>query len=84
MKIIITEGCTAFNITVDGVSISDLPKATYTVVVNKIIDNIRERVLKNNISLDSLINLLEYNNYETSEEPCDQCGDTVTKTTWEI
>jgi hypothetical protein len=85
MKIVIREGCTAYNTTIDGVSISDLPKKYIEdVLLDKVLAELKKRVLQNNIDINSLIQVIEYDNYESSEEPCDQCGDHVTTTTWNI
>jgi hypothetical protein len=85
MKIVITEGCTAYNTTIDGVSLSDLPKKYIEdVLLDKVLSELKKRVLQNNIDINSIIQLIEYDNYESSKEPCDQCGDHVTTTTWNI
>ena len=85
MKIVITEGCTAYNTTIDGVSLSDLPKKYIEdVLLDKVLSELKRRVLQNNIDINSIIQLIEYDNYESSKERCDQCGDYVTTTTWNI
>lgn len=84
MKIEITEGCIAFGTTVDGVNICDMSKEQYMEIVDKILSAIRTGIVENTVSFDSLINCLPYDNYEHDDNVCEQCGDTVDKTTWNI
>ena len=84
MKIVIMEGCTAFNTSVDGVSLVDFSKKELEDFLDKLLAKIREDVVDHAIQIDSVIQLMQYDSYKSDEEPCEQCGDYVTKTTWEI
>jgi hypothetical protein len=84
MKIQITEGCTAFATVIDDVNVSDMSKEQYSEAVNKILSAIKDGIMDNTVSLDSVIGCLQYVNYEHDPSVCDQCYDTVSTTTWEI
>lgn len=83
-KIEITEGCTAFNTTINGESISDLPEEYVDEVVDYILAQIRESYNRKGIGFDSIIQLLDYDTYEHDPTVCGSCGDTVSTTTWNI
>ena len=84
MKIIMTEGCVADNTTVDGIDVSEMTMEQYTAFIDKVLAKVRESAMENSIRTESILNLLEYDEYESDDEPCDQCGDHVSKTTWNI
>ncbi len=84
MKIIITDGCVAGDTTIDGFSIGEFDKKQFEDFLDKVLAKVREDVMEHAIAINSVIELMQYDNYESDEEPCDQCGDSVSTTTWEI
>jgi len=90
-KIIISEGCLAFYTTVDGKMLygEDFQKDVMSEkdreeLVDYLLVKIKENVKQGSITINSLIELFQYNDYESGNEPCEQCGDTVSKTHYEI
>ena len=81
MKIIISEGCTAFYTTFDGIDSTeiDLEKT-----LDYLLTKAKEGVLDGTIQLDSLVRIFQYSDYENDNYVCDDCGDTVNRTIWEI
>ena len=81
MKIVISEGCTAFYTSIDGVDSNDvsLPET-----LDYILAKAKEGILDGTIQLDSLIRIFQYSDYEHDDYVCDSCGDTVNRTIWEI
>lgn len=84
MKIQITEGCTAFATVIDEVNVTDMSKEQYSEAVNKILSAIKDGIMDNTVSLDSVIGCLQYDDYEREPSVCGHCGDTVSTTTWNI
>lgn len=90
-KIIISEGCLAFYTTVDGKMLygEDFQKDVMSEqergeLIDYLLVKVKENVKQGSIAINSLIELFQYDNYESGDEPCDQCGDTVSKTYYEI
>ena len=84
MKIVITEGCTAFDTKIDGISTSDMSKEQLEKAVEIIVQNIRKGIWENTSSLNSAINIMEYDEYKNDNCYCEQCGDSVSTTIWNI
>ena len=84
MKIVITEGCTAYNTSVDGVSVCDMDKKQIEEIYDKMLIKLKEGLIDNTINFNSLINIFQYDDYKVDDEPCEQCGDCVSTTIWEI
>jgi len=84
MKIEITEGCIAFATVIDEVNVTDMSKDQYSEVVNKILSAIKDGIMNNTVSLDSVIGCLQYDDYKHDPSVCEDCGDTVSTTTWNI
>jgi hypothetical protein len=83
-KFIKTEGCTAYGFTVDGESVADIPREKEYAIFDYLIERIRERFDNREIQLLDVVEMFEYNDYKYEKNPCDQCGDSVSWTTWEI
>ena len=83
-KIEITEGCTAFNTTINGESISDLPEEYVDQVIDYVLAQIRESYNRKEIGFNNIIQVLHYDDYEHDPTICEQCGDSVSTTTWNI
>jgi len=83
-KFVKTEGCTAYDFTVDGESVADISREKEYAIFDYLIERLRERFDNRNIQLLDVVEMFEYNDYKYEKEACDQCGDSVSWTTWEI
>jgi hypothetical protein len=83
-KIEIVEGCTAFDTIINGVSILDLSKEEQEKLVNHLIEQLKESYSRGEITLESLIQNFQYDEYECDNKSCGQCGDTVSTTIYNI
>jgi hypothetical protein len=83
-KFIETTGCTAFNFTVNDKSFSEIPKPEYDEMLNYLLEKIKEGIGEQTILLEEVVRLFQYDDYEHDPHVCDQCGDTVSTTTWNI
>ena len=81
-KIEIIEGCTAFDTVINGVSIVDIPENEKEEIVNYLIDRLKECYKRGEVTLESLIQNFQYDDYECDEEPCGQCFDHCSQTTY--
>jgi hypothetical protein len=83
-KFIETTGCTAFNFTVNDKSFSEMSKLEYDEMLNYLLEKIKEGIGEQTILLEDVVRLFQYDDYEYDPHVCDQCGDTVSTTTWNI
>jgi hypothetical protein len=83
-KFIETTGCTAFDFTVNGKSFSELSKKEYDEMLNYLFLKIKEGISEQTILLENIVQLFQYDDYEYDPHICEQCGDTVSTTTWNI
>ncbi len=89
MKIVISEGCTAFHTTVDGKLLYGEGNNVMTdeeraLLVEHLFVRLREEIKNSAVSINDIIQLFQYDDYEMSEHECDTCGDRIVTTTWEI
>ncbi len=83
-KFVETTGCTAFDFTVNSKSFSDLTNDEREEILNYLFLKIKEGVQEQAILLENVVQLFQYDDYEHDPNICEQCGDTVTTTTWNI
>jgi hypothetical protein len=83
-KIVETTGCTAFNFTVNDHQLSDMTDHEYNEMLDYFFVKIKEGLKENTILLLDVVELFQPDNWKYDPEPCDQCGDTVSDTTWNI
>lgn len=83
-KFVETTGCTAFDFTVNDKSFSELTKEERDEILNYLFVKIKEGVSHQEILLENVVQLFQYDDYEHDPNVCEQCGDTVTATTWNI
>jgi hypothetical protein len=77
-------GCTAFDFLVNGKSLSDIPKNDQDEILDYLFVKIKEGIKENTIQLERVVQLFQYDDYEYDDHVCEQCGDTVSTTTWNI
>lgn len=85
MKIEISQGCLSDDIKINGVSLTYLKNRDEieAKVLDHILPELKKRVLAGNISITNVIELFEYDDCEDLGY-CEQCGDSASKTTWNI
>lgn len=84
MIIVETSGCVAGDLTVDGKSVSEMTPEEEMVVLERILSKIKESCSSGETALSSILHTLQYEDHECDEGSCDQCGDTICRTTWRI
>jgi uncharacterized UBP type Zn finger protein len=83
-KFVETTGCTAFNFTVNDQEFSELSTQEYDEMLNYLLEKIKENIAEQTILLADVVRLFQYDDYEYDPTRCEQCGDTVSTTTWLI
>jgi len=84
MKVVITVGCTAFNTTFDGISFNSIPVEEQGKIIDHLLVKVKENFLKNQIGINDIVELFQYDSYGSEKDSCEQCGDTVSWTIYEI
>jgi hypothetical protein len=79
VKIVVTNGCVADAIEIDGVPLEDL---SFEDVASRFADKLREGLLDGTVTVHSAIGCFQYDEWKQLGSPCDQCGDTVYQTTY--
>jgi hypothetical protein len=83
-KFVETTGCTAFDFTVNGCSFSELTKEEYDQMLEYLFAKIKQGIYEQTILPEQVIHLFQYDDYEYDDYVCEQCGDSVSTTTWNI
>jgi hypothetical protein len=83
-KIEIIQGCTAFDTVINGVSVVDIPENEKEDVVNYLIDQMKESYKRGEVTLESLIENFQYDDWECDNEKCSSCGDYCSSTFYNI
>jgi len=83
-KFVETSGCTSFNFTANDKSFSELTKEELDEILNYLLLKIKESVSEQGILLENVVSLFQYDDYEHDDHICEQCGDSVSTTTWNI
>lgn len=89
-KIVISRGCTAFYTEVNGKIVgceyepSRLTESETEELVQYLASKLSESIRCGEVSLDSLIELFPYADEEYDNTVCESCGDTVTRTIYEL
>ena len=83
MKFVITQGCTAYNFTVDGKSYNEMSKEEQEKVIDYVLADLKKKLLENHIGLQGIMEHYKYESYEYGPK-CEQCGDSVSTATIQI
>ena len=83
-KIVETTGCTAFGFSINDKCISEYTKQDLEQILDYLFIKIKEGIKDNTILFENVVQLFQYNDYEHDPHICEQCGDTVSTTTWNI
>ena len=84
MKIVISEGCMAFYTLVDDKDVNDMKPEERNVFIDTLLAKLKAGILENAVNIDSVIKCFNYDDYEYDANGCDQCGDTVSRTIYNI
>ena len=83
-NIIISEGCTSFYTKVDDRFLDEIDQEEYNNLVDYLLEKVKIHINERTILIDDLIKLFQYKHIEYDEDICDQCGDDVVRTYFEI
>jgi hypothetical protein len=83
-KFVETTGCVAFDFSVNDHAFSDMSDNEYNEMLEYLFVKIKEGLKENTILLRDVVELFQYDDYESDSVPCSQCFDTVSTTTWNI
>jgi hypothetical protein len=77
-------GCTAFNFYVNDQPLSEISLEKQEEILDYLFVKIKEGIRGNTISFQDVVQLFQYDDYESDSEPCSSCYDTMEKMTWKI
>jgi len=83
-EIIESQGCTAFGLWVNGEEFYDLEENKQEEIVDYIFVKLKEAYKDKEVGLADLLHNLPPHDHQYDPTPCDQCGDSVSETTWKI
>lgn len=76
MKFVITQGCTAYDFTVDEKRFDDLSIEEKEKIVDHVLAKVKEQIINNHIGFQGILEHFQYDSYETGPK-CATCGDSV-------
>lgn len=77
-------GCTAFNFLVNDEPFYDLPKEKQEEIVDYLLVKLKEEFKAKAVQINQIVDLFQYDDYDSTSEPCSQCFDCIQSTTWYI
>jgi hypothetical protein len=83
-KIVKTEGCLSFGLTIDDKNIEDIPKVELNKIVDYLCEKMKEGLDDGTVVFSDIVNVFQYSDYGSDEHSCETCGDTVHWCIWEI
>ena len=83
-KFVETTGCTAFDFTVNDKQFSDVSEQEYSEMLDYLFLKIKEGINEQTILLEDVVKLFQPDDWEHDPNICDQCGDSVSTTTWNL
>ena len=83
-KIKLTEGCTAFDFSINNISLSEYKEEELNQILDYLFVKVKEGIRENTIQFSDVVHLFQYNDFRYDKLNCEQCGDSVSTTTWEI
>ena len=79
MKFEITQGCTAYNFTVDGKQYYDMTVEEKEKVIDYVLAKVKEKIINNHVGFQGILEHFQYDSYEQGPK-CETCGDSASKT----
>jgi len=83
-KFVEIEGCTAFDFTINGISLIDISKEKQLEVLDYLYEQFKIQLEEGSVQFQDFVKIFQYSDYDFDEHNCEQCGDRVSWTTWEI
>lgn len=83
-KFVETQGCLYFSFTVNDEDITDISKEKQKEIVDYLCEKMKERIDTDSIQLQDIVRSFQVDEWGSDKEFCDQCGDRVTWSIWEI
>ncbi len=83
-KIVETTGCTAFDFSINEKSVSDYSPEELDQILDYLFVKVKEGLKENTILLENVVHLFQPDDWEYDNNACEQCGDTVSTTIWNI
>lgn len=83
-KFVEVDGCTAFDFSVNDKHVGDMSEDEYNQMIDYLFAKIKEGIQNQEVRFRDVVALFQYDECKYDEEPCEQCGDTVSTTTWNI
>jgi len=78
------DGCTATAFYINDKEEVDLTTEERNELLDYLLVKLKEGILENTISLRTVIECFQYDDYSYDSNPCEQCGDTISETFWQI
>jgi hypothetical protein len=83
-KISETTGCTAFDFSINEKSISEYKDEELNQILDYLFIKVKDGISENTIQFCDVVKLFQPDDWEHDPDVCEQCGDTVSTTTWNI
>lgn len=83
-KIVETVGCTAFDFSINNKSVSEHSARELDQILDYLFLKVKEGIKENTILFEDVVRLFQYDDFEHDPYVCEQCGDSVSTTTWNI
>jgi hypothetical protein len=83
-KIVETTGCTAFDFSINEKSISEHTKEELDQILDYLFLKVKEGLKENTILFENVVHLFQPDDWEYDPYICEQCGDSVSTTIWNI
>jgi len=83
-KIVETTGCTAFDFSINEKTISEYTKEELDQILDYLFLKVKEGLKENTILFENIVHLFQPDDWEHDPYVCEQCGDSVSTTTWNI
>lgn len=89
-EITISEGCTAFYTKINGKIVGGEYEPTrfddseIDELVDYLCEKLKEGLKESTVNLEDLIKCLQPDDWEYDSDSCESCGDTVTRTIWNL
>ena len=77
-------GCTAFDFTINGKSLSEFNDDERNEVLTYLFEKIKDGLNEQTILFENVVHLFQPDDWEHDDYVCEQCGDSVSTTIWRL